>query len=277
MLLVPLLVGAGGCATVRLTGADLFSARRTVLPRDFPLAGYRLEEFEVEVPGGGGAEGPVRLTAWHLTRERPRATVLHFGGQGFLMVQARGLLETLARAEVDVVLVDYRGYGASGGEPTVAALREDAHRVYAHVTGARGVAPGRLVVHGHSMGTFLAAEVAARHPVAGVVLENPATTAAGWTEAALPWLLRLLVRVEVEEDLARADNLAAVQALSAPLLLLAGGSDVVTRPSLARALAGASRAPDTRLVVLEEGEHNGLLDFPEALAAYRELVARAVR
>ena len=92
----------------------------------------------------------------------------------------------------------------------MAHLKQDALSVYEYVTGELGVAPEHLIVHGHSLGTFVATYLANEHPVGGVVLENPATNVDAWSKALLPWYLRLFIGFDFAEPLREEDNLTRV-------------------------------------------------------------------
>ncbi|MGI9174445.1 MAG: alpha/beta hydrolase [Rhodothermales bacterium] len=135
------------------------------------MAGVTLEN--VFFPAAGDS---VQLNAWYFTQPEAQGTILFFGGNGFYLVQSRGYIEALTGFPVNVLMMDYRGYGQSGGTPSVEALKADAYAAYRYLIEKRGVDPERLVVHGHSLGTFLALGLADQSPVAGVVLENPLRT-----------------------------------------------------------------------------------------------------
>jgi pimeloyl-ACP methyl ester carboxylesterase len=131
-----------------------------------------------------------------------------------------------------------------------------------------------VVVWGHSLGSFLATHVAAEREVAGVVLENPATTVDDWVDHLIPWYIRLFLGVDVDSALRAESNLKRVRHLQAPLLVVAGSDDNVTNPKMARRLHEQAGSPDKTLIVVEEGSHNGLYDDPEVQAAYQQLVQR---
>ena len=245
--------GLAACSSIQIDEQDVFQPKPSVYPDGFEMDGVTLES--VFFPAAGDS---VRLNAWVLTQPEARGTVLFFGGNGFYLVQSRGYIEALTGFPVDVMMVDYRGYGQSGGTPTVEALRADAVAAYAYLTERRGVDPDRLLVHGHSLGTFLALALADGRPVAGVVLENPVTNAEAWADALVPWALDLFLSLDVAESIREEDNVDRVQALQKPLLILAGEADVIADPQMARTLYKQATSENKRLVVIEGGSHNGL-------------------
>ena len=80
---------------------------------------------------------------------------------------------TLHEAGVDVLLFDYRGYGASGGRhPDEASMETDSESGLAYLTGARGVPAGSVVVFGAGAGASLAVRLCGEHPeVPAMILE----------------------------------------------------------------------------------------------------------
>jgi pimeloyl-ACP methyl ester carboxylesterase len=175
---------------------------------------------------------------------------------------------------VNALLWDYRGYGRSDGSPGVDELKHDALAVYDSLRARHDVSPERLLVWGHSLGSFLATHVATEREVAGVVLENPATAVDDWVGHLIPWYVRLFLGVDVDPALRGESNLKRVRTLEAPLLMVAGAEDNVTNPDMARQLHEAAGSADKKLIVVEDGGHNGLYDDPEVREAYRDLVGK---
>jgi len=258
------------CSSITIGEQDVFYPKASVTPQTFDLDGVQLRDTMVTVGD------TVAVNAWHLTQPTARATVLFFGGNGFYLVQSGGYLRALTRPPANALLWDYRGYGRSDGEPGVEAFRQDALAMYDYLVDERGVAPERLVVWGHSLGTFLAAHVATEREVAGVVLENPATTVDDWVGHLIPWYVRLFLGVDVDPALRDESNVEAVRQMEAPLLIVGGEADNITDPEMARTLYRTAQSESKDLIVVEEGTHNGLYDAPPVQTAYRTLVEQAV-
>ena len=256
------------CSSITIGEQDVLYPKPSVTPQTFDLEGVSLTDTTIPVTDS------VDINAWHLTQPDAQATVLFFGGNGFYLVQSKGYLRALTRPPANALLWDYRGYGRSDGSPGVDELRHDALAVYDTLVARPDVSADRVVVWGHSLGSFLATHVAAEREVAGVVLENPATTVDDWVDHLIPWYIRLFLGVDVDSALRAESNLKRVRHLQAPLLVVAGSDDNVTNPKMARRLHEQAGSPDKTLIVVEEGSHNGLYDDPEVQAAYQQLVQR---
>jgi abhydrolase domain-containing protein 17 len=134
-----------------------------------PRAGYaESAEFHRVATADGG-----RVAAVHLPNPRARHTVLFSHGNAEDLGHNRDFLEEMRRAGFAVYAYDYRGYGLSGpGPPSERRAYLDADAAYDHLTGALGVPPERVILHGRSLGGAVAAELASRRPCAGLVLES---------------------------------------------------------------------------------------------------------
>ncbi len=260
-----------GCSNVRIDESDVFLPKPSVTPASFDGGGVALEEMYFAVGDS------VQLNAWHLTQPDAEATILFYGGNGFYLVQSLGYIQALTDFPVNVFLFDYRGYGRSGGSPEVQAFKQDALRAYEVVTQQLGVAPSRLIVHGHSLGTFLATHTAANREVAGIVLENPATDVDGWVSSVVPWFVRLFVDLNVDESLKGESNVADLRRTDVPLLVVGGEKDNVTSPDMARDLYQTAMNPQKNLVIIEGGGHNRLYEHEAYRSAYETLLDQSLR
>ena len=123
-------------------------------------------------------EGLARLTGWWIPAERDGRwsgdTVLYLhGGAGSLSHYVTGL-DALHALGVNVFAFDYRGYGKSAGtHPDEARMSADADAAWKYLTGTRHESAKTIVIYGTGIGASLAAELVARHPAAGVVLDEP--------------------------------------------------------------------------------------------------------
>lgn len=128
-----------------------------------------------------------RLAGWHLpagtdTLRGPGGAPCVVMAHGFGATRDSGLLpfaEAFAAAGAQVVLFDYRGFGASDGEPRGAvdhlAHRRDYHAAIAHTRTLPGVDPARIVLWGSSYsGGHVIPVAVADGRVAGVLSQGAA-------------------------------------------------------------------------------------------------------
>ena len=235
------------------------------------VPGTTVEPWSVTRPDGAVLRG-----AWvrHDGPPAGRPTVLYFGGNGF-RISTLGMkkLVPLLRLGLDVVMLDHRGYGRSGGASSVDSLKADALAVFDAV--AAEVGAERVVVHGHSLGSFLASWVGAERRAGAVVLENSATTTGDYVRSRYDFypVLRPFVRFRIDDALAGEGSLGPVRRIAEPLLIVAGADDARIPAWMSRQLYAASPlAPGRkRLRVFETVGHNRVpfyRDFPDVYLGF---------
>lgn len=218
------------------------------------------------------AEDSVVLQGILVRQQRALATVLYFGGNMFHLDEgAPELLPLLSACRLDVAMFDYRGYGRSPGQPNVATMKSDALRIYDQVRAQTG---GKLIVHGQSLGSFIAAYVAQQRTVDGLVLESTASNALDWADANMPWFARPFVRIEVAPSLRGIDNVAAASQYAGISLLLTGEQDKITPPALARKVFDALPGQAKQFQLSPGGGHNGLMARSDTQPGYCAFVQR---
>lgn len=190
--------------------------------------------------------------------------VIVFHGNGELIDDSRDFAEVWHELGASVLLVEYRGYGRSEGEPGVTACEDDAKEWFDRVAATPGVRPELVLAHGFSLGGVFAAELAGTRPVAGLVLEG---TLSSLREAARDrriWLLLTTERFDAEAVLRELDLTVSV------LLTHGRRDDVVPFRHHARLAAARPGA----VVVADDHDHYPLTtqERPELL---RELLAAA--
>jgi pimeloyl-ACP methyl ester carboxylesterase len=200
-----------------------------------------------------------------------KGTVLYFGGDSF-HTGTGGLpvARFFASLDLSVLLVDYRGYGLSEGTPTISALKSDAIRAFDLASSM--VSPSApLVVHGFSMGSFIAASLTEQRPVHALVLESTAPSALAWARHQIPWIAKPFVRIDLAEPLPAESNEARLRLYHGYLLLLAGADDRITPPSMARDLLSVSASsPAKKRIFVSPGAGHGAVLFASATPAEYE-------
>ncbi|MFQ6018304.1 MAG: alpha/beta hydrolase [Kiloniellaceae bacterium] len=211
----------------------------------------------------------LRLTHWYLPPADPQAPVLvvFHGNAGHLGDRVPKLAE-LMNAGLGVLLAGYRGYGGNPGRPTEDDLTADA-RVLLDWLAGQGVAPGRIVLYGESLGTGIAVKIAAERPVAAVVLESPYTSISELAQLHY-WYLPAKWLV-----LDKWDSLQHIDRIGAPLLVIHGARDKTVPPRYGRRLLAAAPEPK-EFFLLEQGGHNDLYDFPQVAKRVIDFLRRYV-
>lgn len=191
-------------------------------------------------------EGGGVLAAVHLRKPDARYTVLYSHGNGEDLAQDMPFLRDLRDAGFSVLAYDYSGYGLSTGRPSEQAAYRDEDAAFDYLTRAAGVPADRIIVHGRSLGGGPAADLAARHHVAGLVLESTFTSVGGVFSR---------VRVLPFDRFRTVDKLPRV---TAPVLVIHGTADEVIPFAHGQRLRALARGSAREFWVRGAG-HNDLV------------------
>ncbi len=176
------------------------------------------------------------------------AALLWFYGNGENIGAIWDIVVEWQPPRVAVLVVDYPGYGASGGRATEPGLYEAADLAYQALAGRADIDPSRLFVYGRSLGSAVATHTAATHRVAGVVLESPFTNAREMSGQHYGLFPRFILRL-------RLDNLGTIARVRCPVLVFHGTADRLVPPRMGEAVARAAPGP-VELVWIEGAGHN---------------------
>lgn len=202
------------------------------------------------------------LAGWFIPASAARGTLLYLHGNGGNIGHRLDQVEVFHRLGLNVLIIDYRGYGASSGRPSEEGTYQDALAAWNYLTQEKRLAPERVVVFGESLGGSVAAWLAARQPPAGLVIYASFTSVPEMAQALYPMFpASRLARY-------RYDTRAALRGVNCPVLILHSPEDEIIPFSHGQALLAAAREPK-RLVELRGG-HN------DALEVSREVYTREI-
>lgn len=187
------------------------------------------------------ASDGTRLHAWHVKGD---ALIIYFGGNA---EEVSWMLAEAARRTPGFgwLLVDYRGYGASGGSPSEKALVADALRWRDQMSQQYK----KIYVFGRSLGSGVAVQLAAQRPVAGVILVAPFDSLVEVGKRHYPflpvnWMLRH-----------RFDSMGLAPMIKAPLLCIVATADEIIPAESSKRLYDAWGG-EKRWIGLEGARHN---------------------
>ncbi|MDJ0782507.1 MAG: alpha/beta fold hydrolase [Desulfosarcinaceae bacterium] len=202
---------------------------------------------------------------------RGSPNLLFFHGNGEIVADYDDIGTAYRQAGINFLIVDYRGYGCSDGEPTATALLADSRRVltwireWLHSTGHTGP----LAVMGRSLGSAAALELASCQPAAmdALIIESgfahtgPLLATLGVSQAFLS--------LRTGEGFRQ---LTKIRAYAGPTLVIHAERDHLIPLREGQALFDASPASDKTLCIIPEANHNDI--FMRAWPAYLSAVAK---
>jgi pimeloyl-ACP methyl ester carboxylesterase len=230
------------------------------LPPDFALVMPDVEEVAIPVDGA-------RLSALHLKLPHPKGIVFFLHGNAGNLADWFTDTPFYRAAGFDLFMIDYRGYGRSTGRIDSEA------QLHADVTAAwESLAPRyrglHNVIYGRSLGTALAARLAARIQPDLLILVTPYWSLAELARLHYPllptWLLRYPLMTY--RDVGRVEG---------PILLIHGDRDRLIPFEHSERLKAAAR--NATLVRIPGGSHGDLQDsdlYTRAIAGALNAIPR---
>jgi hypothetical protein len=207
----------------------------------------QVEDLWLETPSG------VKINAFYQSNPSSRQVLLWLHGNaenlGYVLRQMR----VVAKIGINILAVDYRGYGKSEGRPSEAGVYQDANTAYDWLIKERRFRADDIIVYGHSLGGAVATNLAARRPCGGLVVQSSFTNARAMTRQifALP-LIEFVVR-------SRFDSLHMIRLVHTPILIVHGWKDDVVPFAMGQRLFAAASEPK-RFYRIDGAGHNNLLE-----------------
>jgi len=162
--------------------------------------------------------------------------------------------ERFASRGYDVLMFDYRGYGKSTGHRTEATLHADAQHVYNFLK--TKISEDSIVVYGYSLGTGMAARLAANNRPKLLILEAPYASIPALGRSHLPvfpyeWLLGYKFRTD-----------SCLTRVHCPVQIFHGTDDRIVPYQNSQMLAQIQNLNKTKptLTTIPQGQHRHL-DF----------------
>lgn len=227
---------------------------------------YQVENFEA-------ADG-TSLNAWFFPAVdkagnpdagKARATVLFLHGNAENISSHFRNIAWLPAEGFNVLAFDYRGYGASDGEPSLEGMQLDIDAAMRHLLAHEGVDPKRIIILGQSLGGALAihyvAHSAYRANMRAVVIDSSfydyrQIAREKMADSILTWPLQWLPWLAINNDYSPADSVAAISPL--PLLLIRGDQDVVVPPQHSQELFDHAGEPKELWTIAGAGHTQAL-------------------
>jgi fermentation-respiration switch protein FrsA (DUF1100 family) len=200
---------------------------------------------------------------------RHRMTVLYFHGNAASIWsgQLRDKLRGYQRLGYQVLAIDYRGYAYNAGAPSERGLRDDGLAAWRFALDSLAVPPDRVILHGMSLGSGVAAAVAVVHPPRLLILDGAYTSIPDVAGELYPFIpARFLMRN-------RYPTLARLDSLRAPVLVVHALDDGVIPYDNGLRLFAAAREPKYFLQ-MSRGHVEGAFGDPAAFGAILDSILR---
>lgn len=189
-----------------------------------------------------------KLHGWYIPHKEAEKVVLFLHGNGGNISHRGDSIEIFHRLGLNVLIIDYRGYGKSEGSPSEEGLYEDARTAWQYLISKRGFRSELIIVFGRSIGTAVAIKLAVEEGPKKVILESAFSSSRDMADKVLPLISRIVVMRYPFNSMKR------IKDVNAQLLMLHSPDDEIIPYRLGEKLYRAANEP--KQFVKLKGNHN---------------------
>lgn len=219
------------------------------LPRDFRFS-FRepFKELSIKTKTGHSVNGLL------FTAENTKGLIFYLHGNAGAADTWGSVAKTYTDLQYDVFILDYPGYGKSEGSiKSELQLFQSVQAAYD--TLQRNYTEKKMIVLGYSIGTGLAAKLAAENNPEMLILQAPYYNLSDIMRRAYPLIPTFLLRYKLKTN-------EYVRQCSMPVVIFHGDEDEVIYVGSSLKLKKEMKASDT-LIILKKQGHNGMTDNTE--------------
>ncbi|MBD2356661.1 alpha/beta fold hydrolase [Tolypothrix sp. FACHB-123] len=229
----------------------------SILENTPELFNVAYEEVWLPVPARSGKVEHIH--GWWIAGKHPHTNVLlYLHGNGINIGANLNHAYRLYQLGFSVLLIDYRGYGRSGGAfPNENKVYQDAATAWNYLVQHLKISPKDIFIYGHSLGGAIAIDLAVKQPdAAGLIVESSFTSI---REVITHRNLFGIFPVDLILT-QRFESVKKVPNLRVPVLFIHGTADSTVPSFMSQELYAIAPEPKN-LILLPGGGHNNVADL----------------
>lgn len=195
----------------------------------------------------------VTINGLHFKAENPRGVIFYLHGNAGALDSWGHVALQFLQLNYDVLIIDYRGFGKSTGRISERGLFHDAQFIYNKLKEQYG--EDKIVVYGRSIGTGIAAYVAAHNSPGKLILETPYYSMKDLVNNLYPAAPAFILRYKFKTN-------EFLPKVKCPVCLFHGTEDEIIYYGSSVKLQQLFKPGDT-LIMIKGGRHNDLERFAE--------------
>ena len=244
------------CIFVYVAQEKLVYSPSTIVSQTPGGMGLVFEELYIDTSDGE------KIHAWFIPSEEASRYVFFLHGNGGNIGNRLNTISILNELGYSTLIIDYRGYGNSSGQPSEQGTYKDALAAFNYLMTYRKLQPKDIVIYGRSLGGAVAVWLAAQVHPSGLIIESTFSRLVDMGKHRYPFLpVKILTRVHY-------DSLSQIKEVKCPIFSAHSLDDETIPYILGKSLAEA--APDLKRFVTLNGRHNEAF-FDTGQSYYDEL------
>ena len=225
-----------------------------VTPKDWGLD-YSSVELELK--------DKTKISAWYFPHPQANKTVLFFHGNGGNISHRGDSIYIFHKLKLNVLIIDYPGYGSSTGQPSEDGLYESASAAWHYLISDKKVKPEDIIIFGRSLGGAVAVDLATRVKAGGLILESTFSSVSDIVKIAFPIISNFIcLRYSF-------DSLSKITNVKSPVLLIHSPDDEVIPFELGQKLFTAIES-EKKFLQIKGGHNDG---FMQSIQPYMQTLA----
>jgi len=144
-------------------------------------AGMDYQDVSIKTADG------VTLHGWFVGGQSDQVLLFFHGNAGNISHRLESIRQ-FHDLGLSILIIDYRGFGQSGGRTTESGIYRDAEAAWRYLTEDRRVSASDIVLFGRSLGASVASWLAARHQPMALIVESAFTSVPDIAQELYPWL-----------------------------------------------------------------------------------------
>jgi len=133
-------------------------------------------------------EDGIKLHGWFIPHKKANGTVLFFHGNAGNISHRLDSIEIFHRLELNVFIIDYRGYGQSEGKISEKGTYRDAEAAWNYLNNVQDISGKQIIIFGRSLGASIATWLASKHTPAALIIESGFTSVPSMGKRLYPFL-----------------------------------------------------------------------------------------
>ncbi len=239
------------------------------LPGDKKISRHTLE----------GTDG-IRLSSSFHFASKSAPNLLLFHGNGEVATDYDDLRPFFTKIlGVNVMIVDFRGYGSSEGIPSISSMIADAPAIFSSYRGFldRKECAGPILLYGRSLGSASVIEIAANYRNKGHTIQSLIIESGFSRVKPLLQLLGVPADLTKDPEIEQNDNREKVKNVTTPTLVIHGSEDFIINWRHGQELYENVSTDRKKFILIEGAGHNTILMFPAYQDAVRDWIANLKR
>lgn len=196
-----------------------------------------------------------KINGWFIPGENAQRTILFCHGNAGNIGHRLEKIVLLRQANVNIFIIDYRGYGNSQGRLSERGLYLDARAAYKYLKEVKKIEPRDIILYGESLGGAVVVDLASKEKIGGLILEGTFSSGRDIAGEIYPFLPSFLFFNSF-------DSLAKIKNIAAPKLFIHSKDDEIVLLVLAKKLHDAAQGPK-KFIEISGGHNTGVLENQE--------------